>query len=1006
MDKRFPIRLGGSAIAHLRRPRPAGGPHAAWRAWILRLLQFTRRAYPLNKGYGARMASPGFDATNLLDRLMAAAPCERARLLREAGPLEAVFTLLADEIEKLAITRVGMALTAGEMLVTLADQIGTASEWARARRTYAQALAYAGRFREALPYYEDGLYIAKEAGLTLEIAECRLASIHALVHLARYEEALAAGQAAWESFHAAREYLSAARADSSLGGIYQKLNDPQSALRHFDRGSAALRADPAAWARMESNRGLALESLDDFSGAEKAHRAASEVFEAAGMAWACAIVEGNLAVLATRQGKLQPALRHFERARRHLEHDAAPAELARTLVEQADALTILRMLEPAEADYRAALPLLDEHGQMREAAAARGGLGRVLALRGNYEEAEKLLAAAEGEYARLGQSVERAQVELAQSEIRFLQRDPNEARRLALVALEILRDRPLDAAMARYHAARAAWAAGDLEAGLKEVNEAIGSVAQLDIAPLLTDLLHLRGCIRSDMDDESDARKDLRDALELVERVRGSLQAQRFRASFHTNRLAIYEDLAFLAARRDDPGSIALAFSAVERAKSRALLDLTPGASDVTVVNEPAKSDDAEATLAGEYTRLRAELNAAYSRLADERTRPADLVSDTTSPEKIHALERRLESLESRLATTRGVIGFHARTLDLPAIQAVLSDDSVLIEYFAGAEELMGFAVTKRECRVYRRLARTNEVSDRVQRLRFQIGRALRPGVDAAKRAGRMASDARRELESLNEMLLAPMRDAIGSARRMVIVPHGPLHTVPFHALWDGKRYTIEQHEISYGPSAGVLANLRRSHKTREAEVAALVIGAADDRAPTIENEARQVAALLGEAQILVDHEATADHFRIHAPRADLIHLACHGFFSPDHPLASGIRLADRWLSVQEICELELRARLITLAACETGRSVIGAGDELAGLLRGFIAAGAETLVASLWIVHDEISGRMMNAFYNQLGNELASAAIARSLREAQLRIMAETPHPADWASFICVGGI
>jgi CHAT domain-containing protein len=185
-----------------------------------------------------------------------------------------------------------------------------------------------------------------------------------------------------------------------------------------------------------------------------------------------------------------------------------------------------------------------------------------------------------------------------------------------------------------------------------------------------------------------------------------------------------------------------------------------------------------------------------------------------------------------------------------------------------------------------------------------------------------------------------------------------------------------------------------------------LVVGVADERAPRIEDEARRIAEVLQADAPMLSAAATAACFQDAAPRADVIHLACHGFFWRQHPFASGIRLADRWLSIPEICGLGLRADLVTLAACETGRNVVGRGDELLGLIRGFVAAGAEALVASLWIVHDEISGQLMSAFYNGLRGVRAGSGIGSSLRAAQLQTMTVRPHPAHWAPFIFVGGL
>ena len=198
------------------------------------------------------MPQPPTNARELLDQLLSLSPPERFEFLQQCGSVESALAMFADEVERLAITRVARAVEAGGVIVKLADDIGQARPRARTRRARAQSLAYSGRFEEALPIYDEAISIAIDAGLKLEAAQARLAAIHALVHLARYEDAITAGEAARAAFVAADEPFLAGRADSSLGGVYQKLDDPPAALRHFERARPALRHDPIALAQLDS----------------------------------------------------------------------------------------------------------------------------------------------------------------------------------------------------------------------------------------------------------------------------------------------------------------------------------------------------------------------------------------------------------------------------------------------------------------------------------------------------------------------------------------------------------------------------------------------------------------------------------------------------------------------------------------------------------------------------------------------------------------------------------
>ena len=110
-----------------------------------------------------------------------------------------------------------------------------------------------------------------------------------------------------------------------------------------------------------------------------------------------------------------------------------------------------------------------------------------------------------------------------------------------------------------------------------------------------------------------------------------------------------------------------------------------------------------------------------------------------------------------------------------------------------------------------------------------------------------------------------------------------------------------------------------------------------------------------------------------------------------------GGKFADRWLTVRDIYALRLRAKLVTLSACDTGRAVVGSGDELVGLVRGFFAAGAASLLLSLWLVNDESGADQMARFYDAWRRGATKPA---ALRAAQLAHLTERPHPAFWAPF------
>ena len=158
---------------------------------------------------------------------------------------------------------------------------------------------------------------------------------------------------------------------------------------------------------------------------------------------------------------------------------------------------------------------------------------------------------------------------------------------------------------------------------------------------------------------------------------------------------------------------------------------------------------------------------------------------------------------------------------------------------------------------------------------------------------------------------------------------------------------------------------------------------------------------MFGPSVVLADTMVSEEAFRRHAPEADIMHIASHAVFRHDNPLFSAIRLSDGWLSLYDLYGMRLRAALVTLSACETGVSDVLAGDELVGLARGFLQAGAASVVVSLWAVNDASTARLMERFYTHLASGLGPAA---AMRRAQIQQRHEYPHPYHWAPFTVVG--
>src|SRR5258708_11588525 len=242
------------------------------------------------------------------------------------------------------------------------------------------------------------------------------------------------------------------------------------------------------------------------------------------------------------------------------------------------------------------------------------------------------------------------------------------------------------------------------------------------------------------------------------------------------------------------------------------------------------------------------------------------------------------------------------------------------------------------------------------------------------------------------------MRELL-TCKHVVFVPHGLLHYVPFHALHDGESYLIDRFSFSYVPSASIYALCQQ--KQEDAFGESLILGIPDAQAPSIADEVEALQTILPHAKLFTGPAATEDALRTHGPGSRIVHIATHGYFRQDNPMFSSIRLGGSHLSLYDLYHLKLPADLVVLSGCATGLNVIRPGDEVVGLVRGLLQAVAQSLVLSLWDVHDRSTKEFMISFYGRLQKGLSKPL---ALQGAMTELRERYPHPYYWAPFMLIG--
>ena len=482
-----------------------------------------------------------------------------------------------------------------------------------------------------------------------------------------------------------------------------------------------------------------------------------------------------------------------------------------------------------------------------------------------------------------------------------------------------------------------------------------------------------------------EARGERQRALDSYDRAIAELEARRASLSRDELKVALASDkgaqyLYFLAARAAvRAGDAARGFAYAERGKARALLDLMGATRLLESTGSPGPL--------GAWREAAMQLRLHQGLLAQARAQHSPEADRIQSLQTQGAVdETRLQAAEQALAQANPrlheAISRSATPLDADAVGRLLPPDSILIEYFFLGEDLLIWVIAPGVPPEARWQARVGDALNRDILALHRACERRRPCADLA--------------EGLAQVLLAPFAARIRASNQLLIVPHGAAHVLPFQALpFDGAPLGL-QRTLSYLPSASVL-QWRPTGDPSPPPERILVVGNPTLDLPAAREEAIVIAALFADPALLLEDQASEAAVRARIADAPLVHLATHGILDAESPLNSAVALAGgEALSVYELMLLRLQARLVVLSACSTAQGETTGGDDVLGLTRGLLAAGAQAALVSLWPVEDRSTALMMGEFYRRLKG---GATPAEALREAQQFLYGLAQDPANRAA-------
>jgi tetratricopeptide (TPR) repeat protein len=913
-----------------------------------------------------------------------------------------------------------------------------AEGYARAQLAHARTLYYLGSYDSAIAAYEDAAAQFRALGLEIEAARTQVGQIAAMRYTGQYEEAIKLGSSLRAYFVQIGDDLQIAKLANNLGTIHRPMGQLTSALRLYREALALFRrlGEQASTADLEQNVGNVLGDLGRYEEALGHLRTAERIRRRLGLRSQVAHVLLYIGIVSRKRGDYGRALQVLTEAGQIYDSLGVGHGNCIVDIEMLRTCVALNLRDEARDAAGRAIDGLRKLAMPLELGQTLLAAGSIAELDGESDQARAYIDEAREIFARLGNRIweSLARLQGAQLVLNTLahrrQNDvPDEPDRPEPGPDES----PALGGAGEPEARTLTWALTECQEATQQLSKAgaldHAAFGRLVEATILTELAasghasttmvlaryhavleaaeelhadHLLYQVHTaigrllETDDPDTAADYYRRAITHLEAVRARAVADDLKLSFLADKIDIYERIVDVLISRGSEEALAEAYSFVDRSKSRTLLeglleDAPPARggrrSRVARLNQQARV-------------LRTRLHAAYTVAYGQDAVPSsDSMSRSGNATMIAELE--LELAQTNRALQLAMRDEHARSGAVTSVEPCpgLPADVAMVEYYAVGQELLAFVDAGDGLRLHR-LGDLADVERTLERLNFQMGKMSLGPEYIAQHLEKLRSGSERVLQQLYRALLEPLESDLAGRSRVLIVPHGPLHGIPFHAFYDGEQYVIDRLTIAYAPSAGVY------HACSKRDIAAanrtVVVGLDDPGLPWIEREVQTVAAVWPDAVLLQGKKATARALHRHAGRIDTLHLATHGVFRADNPAFSSIKLQDAWLTVSDLAELARGARLVTLSACETGVTGLAAGDEILGLTRGILAAGCRTVVASLWTVADESTAHLMEQFYDHI-RDGAEPAIA--LQAAMRTLRAAYDHPYYWAAFVAVGG-
>jgi CHAT domain-containing protein/Tfp pilus assembly protein PilF len=919
-----------------------------------------------------------------------------------------------------------------KLALEIAEQLGDKGVTANALRGIGIVHRSQGNYTEALEHYQKSLKISEEISDKVGIASA-LHSI-AIIYYSQgnYTEALERYRRSLRIYEEIGDKLGIARSLNNIGLVHKSQGNYTEALEHYQKSVKITEeiGDKVGISNALTNIGVIHYSQGNYTEALEQHQKSLKITEEIGYKAGISNALSNIGIVHYSQGNNTEALEKYRKSLKIKEEIGDKAGIAGLLHN-------IGSVHKLQGNYTRALEQYQKSLKISEEIGDKAGIARLLHIIGSvYKSQDNYTQALEQYQKSLKISEEigdRAGIATTLNSIGIVHNSQGhntealEQYRKSMKISEEIGDKIMIAS-ALSNIGEAHCLQGDYAQALQFAKRAAELATQIGSREILWDAHINAGKAYFALKQLDQARVSFDRAIATIEALRSQVAGgEREQQRAFESKISPYHAMVQLLIAQNNPGE-ALVYA--ERARARVLLDvLSSGRVSVTKTMTGPEIEQ-ERELKSRLVALNTQIYREQQRQRADQDRLNQLDSQLQKARlDLEAFQINLYAAHPELKPQRG----EAQIIKAEEIAALLPNaGSVLLEYVVTDDHTYLFAITKAagktevEAQVYTLSIKRDELAKQTESFRQQL----------AERGLGFRAPARQ----LYQLLLKPAQAQIQGKTNLIIMPDDKLWELPFQALiTEGDRYVIETSAVSYAPSLTVLREMKDQHDKLQGEMANLALLALGNPAidreriehatltmrngklaplPTAEEEVKALGQFYGAARskVYIGREAREDRVKTEGRQARVLHFATHGILNNTAPMYSHLLLAqgdkneDGLLEAWELMQLDLKADLAVLSACETARGRFGAGEGMIGLSWAMFVAGVPATLVSQWKVESAVTRDLMLNFHRRLkapsAAARATATRAEALRQAAMKLMKDplTRHPFYWAGFVLVG--